>query len=72
MEIDFEEIQDESPPTPNDESSPNTDNPPQQTEEEGGEKVPSDWMTIFGPFDLGCPIRNDEGQRSRRYQRDKA
>jgi len=53
MEIDFEEIQDESPPTPNDESSPNTDNPPQQTEEEGGEKVPSDWMTIFGPYDLG-------------------
>ena len=53
MEIDFEEIQDESAqpiPTPQDESSPNpTDNPPQQTEEEGGQKVPSDWMTIFGP-----------------------
>jgi len=55
MEIDFEEIQDESQPisTPQDESSPNADNPPQQTEEEGGEKVPSDWMTIFGPYDLG-------------------
>ena len=53
MEIDFEEIQDESPPTPQDESLPNSDNPPQQTEEEGSEKVASDWMTIFGSYDLG-------------------
>merc|ERR1712168_370105 len=41
MEIDFEEIQDESQPisTPQDEPSPNADNPPQQTEEEGCEKA---------------------------------
>ena len=69
MEIDFEEVQDVEETTQQDVSETN---PHQDNTEEGGEKVPSDWMTIFGPFDLGCPIRNDEGQRSRRYQRDKA
>ena len=70
MEIDFEEIQDESAqpiPNPQDESSPNpTDNPPQQTEEEGGEKVPSDWMTIFGP----CMIQADQSEETTKDDKD--
>ena len=60
MEIDFEEfdLQDESEPipTPQDESSTTTNESPmsQQTKGGSGEKVlPSHWMTIFGPYDLG-------------------
>ena len=69
MEIDFEEVQDVEETTQQD---VNETTPQQDNTEEGGEKVPSDWMTIFGPFDLGCPIRNEERQRSRRYQRYKS
>ena len=65
MEIDFEDLQDESEPipTPQDESSTTTDESPmsQQTKGGSGEKVlPSHWMTIFGPYDLGWPIGDDQ------------